>query len=148
MTVIGNDSRDVTNLIPITSQLDQTSIQSALQALAAVKTKMWDSGETTLTPYIVAVQQRRDNSVDRIIQGKSYSFEDSDLGSCIEVWWKPEGQVNPTRTEILNNWLKNEKNIALGAPEDIANLISGGGLDEVRTKIIRDLDIPCSNTLN
>ena len=148
VNVIGIDSRDITNLIPITSQLDQTSIQSALQALAAVKAKLWDSGQTTLTPHILAVQQRRNNSVDRIIQSKSYVFEDSKLGSCIEAWWKPKGQVDTKKTELLNSWLKVEENIALGAPEDIANLISGGGLEKVRAKVIKDIDIPCGNKLN
>lgn len=56
--VVGIDSADVTNLIPLTSEIDQTSIQAALQALASIKTKVFD-GDTKLTPHLVAVRQAR-----------------------------------------------------------------------------------------
>jgi len=141
VNVIGIDSRDVTNLIPITSQLDQSSIEAALQALAAVKTKMWDTLETTITPHIVAVQQRVDSSLDQIIQQKSYKYEESTLGDCIEAWWKPGGLEDAARTAGLNTWL--QANQSAGAPEDIADLITGGGLDAIREKAVRDLGIPC-----
>lgn len=53
--IIGIDSPDVTNLIPLTSTIDQTSIQSALQALASIKTKLNDL-DMEITPHIVAYQ--------------------------------------------------------------------------------------------
>jgi hypothetical protein len=56
--VIGIDSESVTNLIPLTSEIDQTSIQSALQALASIKTKIYDD-KTKLTPHLVAIKQVR-----------------------------------------------------------------------------------------
>jgi len=52
--VIGIDSEGVTNLIPLTSEIDQTAIQSALQALASVKAKIWDD-DIDLTPHLVAI---------------------------------------------------------------------------------------------
>ncbi len=66
--VIGIDSKDVTHLIPLTSEIDQTSIQSALQALASIKTKIYDD-ETRLTPHIVAVTNvtldRQDEAIEK-----------------------------------------------------------------------------------
>ncbi len=63
--VIGIDSPDVTNLIPLTSEIDQTSIQSALQALASIKTKISD-GATKLTPHVMAIKQARQAAAERI----------------------------------------------------------------------------------
>lgn len=64
--VIGIDSRDVTNLIPLTSEIDQTSIQSALQALASIKAKIYEE-KTMLTPHVVAVTDvSEDNSQEAI----------------------------------------------------------------------------------
>lgn len=57
--VIGIDSPDIVNLIPLTSTIDQTSIQSALQALASIKTKLNDD-HVTITPHIVAFQASED----------------------------------------------------------------------------------------
>ncbi len=54
VNVIGMDSSDITNLIPLSSVIDETAIQSALQSLAAVKSKLHESS-TLLTPHIVAV---------------------------------------------------------------------------------------------
>lgn len=51
--VIGIDSEGVTNLIPMTTEIDQTAIQGALQALASVKAKLWDK-DVTITPHLIA----------------------------------------------------------------------------------------------
>ncbi len=65
VSVIGIDSQDVTNLIPLTSEIDQTSIQSALQACASIKTKLCDPN-TALTPHLVAIKQAQPRSLARI----------------------------------------------------------------------------------
>ena len=62
--IIGIDSRDVTNLIPLTATIDQSSIQAALQALASIKTKLWDS--TTITPHLVATRQEQPSKQNEI----------------------------------------------------------------------------------
>lgn len=54
--VIGIDSEGVTNLIPMTSAIDQTAIQSALQALASVKAKLWED-DVSITPHLVAMTE-------------------------------------------------------------------------------------------
>ena len=63
--VIGIDSADVTNLIPLTSEIDQTSIQSALQALASIKTKIHEPN-TVITPHLVAVNQNKPGNIQKI----------------------------------------------------------------------------------
>ena len=63
--VIGIDSPDVTNLIPLTSEIDQTSIQGALQALASIKTKISED-DTRLTPHVVAIRQAKCGAAQRI----------------------------------------------------------------------------------
>jgi hypothetical protein len=72
--VIGIDSPDVTNLIPLTSEIDQTSIQSALQALASIKTKISDD-DTRLTPHVVALKQARPGTKEKIKQETSIARE-------------------------------------------------------------------------
>jgi len=52
--VIGISSKEVNSLVPMSSVIDETSIQSALQALAAIKSKIFDA-ETKLSPHIIAV---------------------------------------------------------------------------------------------
>lgn len=72
--VIGIDSPDVTNLIPLTSEIDQTSIQSALQALASIKAKIHDNN-TNLTPHIVAISEVKEGLASQILEQttKQYS---------------------------------------------------------------------------
>lgn len=63
--VIGIDSEGVTNLIPMTSEIDQTAIQSALQALASVKAKLWED-KTAITPHLVAITEAETNNESEI----------------------------------------------------------------------------------
>ena len=56
VNVIGVDSSDITNLIPLSMVIDETSIQAALQSLAAIKSKIYDA-KTQLTPHVVAVSR-------------------------------------------------------------------------------------------
>jgi hypothetical protein len=59
--VIGIDSQDVTDLLPLSANIDQTSIQNSLQALASIKAKMWD--KTTVTPQVIAFRQAVPGSI-------------------------------------------------------------------------------------
>jgi hypothetical protein len=49
----------------MTSEIDQTSIQSALQALASIKSKISDE-EILLTPHVLAIKQAQENFKQRI----------------------------------------------------------------------------------
>lgn len=63
--VIGIDSKDITNLIPMTSEINQTAIQSALQALASVKAKLWED-EISITPHLIAMTNTKKTNEAKI----------------------------------------------------------------------------------
>ncbi len=56
--VIGIDSPGVNSLLPISLKLDETSIQTSLQALASIQTKIYDD-KVTLTPQLLAIKLER-----------------------------------------------------------------------------------------
>jgi hypothetical protein len=64
--VIGIDSKDVTNLLPLTSEIDQSSIQSALQSLASIKTKIFEEG-VEITPHLVALKQAKPDQKSKLL---------------------------------------------------------------------------------
>ena len=51
---IGIDSPSISDLMPFTSDISPASIQATMQALAAVKSKLWEKN-TTITPHLVSV---------------------------------------------------------------------------------------------
>jgi hypothetical protein len=53
--VVGIKSKDVTTLLPLPSEINQTTIQNAMQALATIKSKIYDT-DTKLYPQIMAVK--------------------------------------------------------------------------------------------
>ncbi|MCG3164481.1 MAG: hypothetical protein POELPBGB_00235 [Bacteroidia bacterium] len=66
--VIGMESQEITTLIPLPSEISPTSIQNALQAMATIKSKIYDNS-TRLYPQIVAVKRSEgDCSVNDFIK--------------------------------------------------------------------------------
>jgi hypothetical protein len=59
MEVIGISSPEVLALIPVVSELNVTSVQGALQSLAAIKAKIHDAN-TRLHPQILAIRPQID----------------------------------------------------------------------------------------
>lgn len=53
--VIGIKSKEVTTLLPLPSEINQTTIQSAMQALATIKSKIYDT-DTKLYPQVMAIK--------------------------------------------------------------------------------------------
>lgn len=53
--VVGIKSREVTTLLPLPSEINQTTIQNAMQALATIKSKIYDE-ETMLFPQVMAIK--------------------------------------------------------------------------------------------
>ncbi|MHA7131388.1 hypothetical protein [Algoriphagus namhaensis] len=53
--VVGIKSREVTTLLPLPSEINQTTIQNAMQALATIKSKIYDE-ETELFPQVMAIK--------------------------------------------------------------------------------------------
>lgn len=52
--VIGIKSKDVTTLLPLPSEINQSTIQTAMQALATIKSKIYDSS-TKIYPQVMAL---------------------------------------------------------------------------------------------
>ncbi len=53
--VIGIKSKEVTTLLPLPSEINQTTIQNAMQALATIKSKIYDD-DTQLYPQVMAIK--------------------------------------------------------------------------------------------
>jgi len=53
--IIGIDSKDIINLIPLPSEISTSSIANALQAMATIKSKL-DDPETRLHPKLVSIK--------------------------------------------------------------------------------------------
>jgi hypothetical protein len=108
--VIGMDSEAITDLIPLTSEIDQTSIQAALQALASIKTKMYED-KTKLTPHLVAIRQAKAR-VGQQIKDKA---------------------TTSVRKGILKAQLSKEKE-----KEILSAIVSGGVLDKAKWDALVD----------
>jgi len=53
--VIGIKSKDVTAVLPLPSEINQSTIQSAMQAMATIKSKIYEDG-TGLYPQVMAIK--------------------------------------------------------------------------------------------
>lgn len=68
--VIGVDSKDVTNLIPMNAIIDESSITQALQALASIKSKLHDK-DVVLTPQVIAIRKANISIKDaQVVKGQ------------------------------------------------------------------------------
>ena len=135
--IIGIDSENVTNLIPLTSEINQTSIQSALQALASIKSKLWED-KTTITPHLVAIQQSEENKSEEIRKKlTSVIYVHSSYGDLLRAFWKPDGTVNQQNKQKLEDWMK-QNNIEVGAGA-IAQFLVDSTKEELRKKAVKEL---------
>jgi hypothetical protein len=89
--VIGIKSKEVTTLLPFPSEINQTTIQNAMQALATIKSKVYDSG-TDLYPQIMAIK----NEIKPEQKKKSKTIEEV---KTIENENKLKIQVGTTKAE-------------------------------------------------
>lgn len=55
--VIGMDSKEITYLLPFQSEINKTTIQNAMQALATIKTEIYNDS-TKLYPHILSVKPK------------------------------------------------------------------------------------------
>lgn len=62
--VVGIKSKEVTTLLPLPSEINQTTIQNAMQALATIKSKIYDS-DTKLYPQVMAIKPDSSSSKQR-----------------------------------------------------------------------------------
>jgi hypothetical protein len=61
LEVIGIKSKDITNVLPLPSEINQSTIQSAMQAMATIKSKIYEQG-TDLYPQIMAIKGENQNN--------------------------------------------------------------------------------------
>jgi hypothetical protein len=66
VAVLGLQSPEITTLFPTPSEINETSIQKSLEALAAIKSKIGDNA-TLLTPQIVSVKTQNAGSKMAVI---------------------------------------------------------------------------------
>jgi len=137
--IIGIDSEQITNLLPLSSEIDQTSIQSTLQALASIKTKLWED-ETAITPHFLAFQQYYPDKQDEIKeQMLSTSFSKTLSSEIIIHYLKPDGKnENSEHKEKLTQWMNG--NVSDSGPGSVTMLIYGD-YESLRQKAINDLEI-------
>jgi hypothetical protein len=139
--IIGIDSKDVTNHIPLIAKLDETSIQNAMQAIAAIKSKIWDP-DVHLTPHLLAIKQEKDSSEviikNEIVNVSEYGF--TNTSEIILRYWKPDGDnVNPMHEENLLRWMAEYD---LGdQPYNIVSFIYAQDKELLRKKAIQHLKI-------
>jgi hypothetical protein len=136
--VIGIDSESVTNLIPLTSKIDETAIQSALQALASIKSKLWET-DITITPHVVAISQSKPNQ-NANIRKQISTFMKSKAGDVLRRFWKPDGQnINNENEKILKEWMS--LNGLCVEPGTLTMFLRGGEFESIRNKAVRELKL-------
>lgn len=108
--IIGIDSKDVTNLIPLNSDINETSIQAALQALASIKSKVWEVDN--ITPHLLATKQAVsgvESSIRNNLTSTSYSFVADASSILLRNYWKPDGKnINAKNQAELKAWLDSQ----------------------------------------
>ena len=76
--VIGIKSREVTSLIPLPSEINQTTIQNAMQALATIKSKIYDE-ETSLYPQVMAIKEYRGKEITKETDSVNIPSREGDI---------------------------------------------------------------------
>jgi hypothetical protein len=135
--IIGIDSKDITNYIPLTAKLDETSIQNALQAIATIKSKIWDAN-VKITPQLIAINQNKDSS-EKLIKEKitSGTFSYTNTSGLISIYWKPDGaQIEKAHEDKIKDWI-----LSNGLDVSITYLINTSEMELYRQKLIDDLKI-------
>jgi hypothetical protein len=136
--VVGIDSEAVTNLIPLTSKIDETAIQSALQALASIKSKLWED-DTTITPHIIAIRQSKPDQEAKIRKQAS-TYMKSDSSDILRRYWKPDGKnINQGNEKKLKDWMSSN-DLSVG-PGSITMFLYGAEFEGLRKKAIQDLKL-------
>jgi hypothetical protein len=136
--IVGIDSEDITNLIPLTSEIDQSSIQSILQSLASIKAKLWED-ESFLTPHLVAFSQSEPNKESEIrTKISTYTYSNTKSSNILMKFVMPDGEnYNETNLEILKNWMVSNR--LDDSPGFIVIFINAKEYEELRKNAVIDL---------
>ncbi len=139
--IFGVDSKDITNHFPLVSKLDETSIQYALQAIATIKSKIWDK-DVRITPHVIAVNQKRKDSEKLIkehvadVQEFAYSWNSKILDKFV----MPNGKTYDEKNKAtLIEWMK--QNDVPADAGDINMFIFSRNWEMKRQKAVSDLKL-------
>ena len=72
VNVLGVEGPEITALLPMPAEISSSSIQNAMQALAAIKSKIYERGKVELTPQVVSIR-----SVDEQLSTNELIFNTS-----------------------------------------------------------------------
>ncbi len=139
--IIGVDSKDITSYLPLTAKLDETSIQNALQAIATIKSKIWDN-DVKITPHLIAINQNK-ISTEEILREKltdASTFSYTNSSELINKYWFPDGKNINQENEIqLKNWMESN-NLSTGKGT-ITKFIYSKEMEALRQKAVNDLKL-------
>ncbi len=139
--VYGIDSPDVTNLIPLSTEIDQTSIQNALQGLAAIKAKLWQQ-DTRLYPHVLGLRQASANQIYNI-ERQVAVYANTTASEQLRHYWKPDGLVvDKAHEQRLETWMKQN-----GISGPITMFLYDSSQESLRQKAVRELiEQPAANS--
>jgi hypothetical protein len=118
--VVGIKSKEVTTLLPLPSEINQTTIQNAMQALATIKSKIYDD-EIKLYPQVMAIKPDS-SSVKR----QTILSDSSEIGNKPKI----ENIDNEIKLQIGGNKLASNKfQIAQGLEIEAFDLLFEKNID-------------------
>ncbi|MCP4441491.1 MAG: hypothetical protein GY810_21495 [Aureispira sp.] len=86
--IIGMESKEITALIPLQTEISPTTVQHTLQAMATIKSKIYDE-KTRLYPQTIAIKREREGcSVSDILKG---------LEKEQQLYWRHRRKKNAVR---------------------------------------------------
>ncbi len=137
--VYGIDSPDVTNLIPLTTEIDQTSIQNALQGLAAIKAKLWQN-DTRLYPHVLGIRQASANQIYNI-ERQVAVYANTTASEQLRHYWKPDGaDIDKEHEQRLKAWMKQN-----GIAGPITMFLYDNAQESLRQKAVSELIVQSGN---
>lgn len=95
LEVIGIKSKDVTSVLPLPSEINQSTIQSAMQAMATIKSKIYEQG-TELYPQVMAIRSevgQDRNSFRAKVETKSYADPNKNFEAGSDT--EPKKRIEP-----------------------------------------------------
>ena len=139
--IVGVDSKDITSYLPLTAKLDETSIQNALQAIATIKSKIWDD-DVKITPHLIAINQNK-ISTEGVLREKltdASTFSYTNTSKLINKFWCPDGKnINQDNENQLKDWMQSN-NLSTGKGT-ITMFIYSKEMEALRQKAVNDLKI-------
>nr|WP_315155318.1 hypothetical protein [uncultured Flavobacterium sp.] len=124
--VVGIKSKEVTTILPLPSEINQTTIQNAMQALATIKSKIYDS-ETKLYPQVMAIKP----------DSTAYKRNNTKSKDIVEIsTQKDEKTINELKLQIGGNKFNslNKSSLAQSIEVEAFDLLFSKRIDDAIAK--------------